>query len=408
MQLLRICFWFSSFFLFLNSLGAQKTVDSNQVVLTSFIVFFETDATAIDTLYSSDLQRLATQIINDSDSARIQGFTDNVGNATYNRLLSKKRALAVRDFLVEQGVPNELLRLESYGEEKPQADNRTSAGRAQNRRVEIALFSNPFVEKADTNLVDPTDADLLQLNIDPPGGAKLVERPMPRSSRLTPGMMLQSKEDSVLSSNGSTALLQFRYTSGEAPPKGIFFQVEGAESFYDLPMTITEREGDLEIPIGLPTNVDKGGFHVIASLYNRKMQISPPDTTNILLLRLGTGKLQISLSWNNKTDQDLYVTDPTGKVIYYNSPSSSTGGELDKDDTNGFGPENIFWLEDAPDGTYHIQVDDYSDTGDLTAFVVTFNGMGTSRRFTGTTQYGSRAEVITFEKKGNQIMWRDE
>jgi len=56
-----------------------------------------------------------------------------------NQELSDKRAAAVRKYFVSKGIAESRLTSIGYGESKPIADNKTSAGRAQNRRVEIKL-----------------------------------------------------------------------------------------------------------------------------------------------------------------------------------------------------------------------------------------------------------------------------
>ncbi len=70
-------------------------------------------------------------------SIEIQGHTDAIGSAEQNRELSLSRAMAVKDYLVSRGVDQQRLRTVGYGEELPIASNRTSAGRAENRRVEL-------------------------------------------------------------------------------------------------------------------------------------------------------------------------------------------------------------------------------------------------------------------------------
>lgn len=72
---------------------------------------------------------------------RIQviGHTDNVGSETYNQQLSERRARAVGDYLISQGVAASQVQMAGRGELEPRADNSTAAGRAQNRRVEIYL-----------------------------------------------------------------------------------------------------------------------------------------------------------------------------------------------------------------------------------------------------------------------------
>jgi outer membrane protein OmpA-like peptidoglycan-associated protein len=69
----------------------------------------------------------------------IDGFTDNKGTPEYNMTLSEKRAKAVRDFLVGQGVGADAVNTRGFGESNPVASNATAAGRQQNRRVELVV-----------------------------------------------------------------------------------------------------------------------------------------------------------------------------------------------------------------------------------------------------------------------------
>ena len=72
--------------------------------------------------------------------AQILGHTDSIGREGYNMLLSRKRARAVRDFLMHAGIDAARLSADGRGEAEPVADNDTPEGRSQNRRVEIRLF----------------------------------------------------------------------------------------------------------------------------------------------------------------------------------------------------------------------------------------------------------------------------
>lgn len=73
----------------------------------------------------------------------VQGHTDGKGSAAYNLGLSQRRALAVRDYLVAQGVPSEELVAKGYGKTQPIASNATAEGRAKNRRVVLVVLDNP-------------------------------------------------------------------------------------------------------------------------------------------------------------------------------------------------------------------------------------------------------------------------
>ena len=72
-------------------------------------------------------------------TALIEGFTDSQGSDAANVDLSQRRAAAVRDALIVQGVVADRLNVRGYGEAYPAATNSTLAGRQTNRRVEIVL-----------------------------------------------------------------------------------------------------------------------------------------------------------------------------------------------------------------------------------------------------------------------------
>ncbi len=117
------------------------------------------------------------------------------------------------------------------------------------------------------------------------------------------------------------------------------------------------------------------------------------------------GVLQIGLSWDtNGTDIDLWVTDPSGEKIYYAHPTSASEGYLDRDDTDGFGPENIYWVNNIPDGNYLVQADYFAGM-EVTNYVVKVtNGLGYSATYNGTlTTVGQVDDVVTISKNGSTI-----
>jgi len=69
----------------------------------------------------------------------VRGFTDSSGSASGNLRLSDKRANAVKDYLVKNGVDASRLTAKGFGEENPIDSNNTSAGRSKNRRVEVKV-----------------------------------------------------------------------------------------------------------------------------------------------------------------------------------------------------------------------------------------------------------------------------
>ena len=79
-------------------------------------------------------------ITNPSVKVKIQGHTDDVGKASDNLILSRNRAKAVKEFLVEGGIEASRLSSEGFGQNQPVADNNTIDGRAANRRTEFKII----------------------------------------------------------------------------------------------------------------------------------------------------------------------------------------------------------------------------------------------------------------------------
>ncbi len=83
-------------------------------------------------------------VLNSNPSLKIviEGYTDNIGTEAYNQKLSEERAKAVKTYLVKKGIQSNRLSTVGYGFSRPGATNKTSAGRALNRRVKLEPLPN--------------------------------------------------------------------------------------------------------------------------------------------------------------------------------------------------------------------------------------------------------------------------
>ena len=104
-------------------------------------VEFDFDKSIIKKGYYQDIDNLAGVMKQYPDlNVVIEGHTDSVGTAEYNKKLSQERADAVKKYMVEKGgIDANRIKAIGFGEEKPIASNDTDEGRQQNRRVEAAV-----------------------------------------------------------------------------------------------------------------------------------------------------------------------------------------------------------------------------------------------------------------------------
>jgi outer membrane protein OmpA-like peptidoglycan-associated protein len=105
-------------------------------------VSFDVNSATVRPAFKPSLGKVAEVLQRYDTQVTVVGHTDSTGAESYNQQLSERRARAVLDELVRQGVPYPRLSAVGRGEYEPRADNTTTTGRAQNRRVEILLQSD--------------------------------------------------------------------------------------------------------------------------------------------------------------------------------------------------------------------------------------------------------------------------
>ncbi len=110
------------------------------LVITISDVLFAINQAELERGASNSLTKLVSFLNqNPQRKVLIEGFTDSTGGEALNLELSNRRSQAVRLALVQQGISNNRIATQGYGEAYPVADNTTAMGRQQNRRVEIIL-----------------------------------------------------------------------------------------------------------------------------------------------------------------------------------------------------------------------------------------------------------------------------
>jgi hypothetical protein len=205
--------------------------------------------------------------------------------------------------------------------------------------------------------------------------------------------------------NGGSSQQQ---VSGSAAFTRVIIAAQGMTNYYqlDLPAGVSAQglllggaTGAMARTMNLVYAVGSGG--VIGSYASQSVRF----------LRVGTGDIQISVAWDDSSDVDLHVIDPTGEEISFSHRTSASGGTLDLDGNaacarNTVGNtatfvsnENVVWPTGAaPSGSYRVILDYWSSCGNpSTDYVVTVQRTGASPLiFTGTfAGNGAPSDTVT-------------
>ena len=106
-------------------------------------ILFDYDSATVKPAARQNLRNLSTSLEKyPGTNVMLVGHTDADGSDEYNQGLSERRAAAAASFLASQGVPRARTDATGRGELEPVASNATASGKAQNRRVEVAIFAS--------------------------------------------------------------------------------------------------------------------------------------------------------------------------------------------------------------------------------------------------------------------------
>ncbi|OGX90331.1 OmpA family protein, partial [Hymenobacter coccineus] len=124
--------------------GIKITFDSG--------ILFDTNSANLRAASQADIVQMAATLQKYPDTnVLVEGHTDNTGTDAINLPLSERRAQAVANATVAQGVSTSRISTKGLGSSDPVGDNSTEVGKQANRRVEIAIFANEKMKKAAEN-----------------------------------------------------------------------------------------------------------------------------------------------------------------------------------------------------------------------------------------------------------------
>lgn len=193
-------------------------------------------------------------------------------------------------------------------------------------------------------------------------------RGLPSSNSSTLNISSINGNSTVLA--GGTNLIHIAASEGATH---VIVGVQDEKGHFQVPMAPSRAQsrGEMAVEVSLQLLIGQqieDGFTIAFAVADDQGNISSYHYLPITLLSAGTGVLQVSLSWDQLNDVDLHLIEPNGHEIYYGSPYSANGGQLDVDSNpacyiDNINNENIYYDEDATIeyGEYEVLVDLWSN-----------------------------------------------
>ncbi len=150
----------------INSQSITEKVQEQEVKIYSNEVYFDFALYDIRPDADSTLREIVA-FLEDQEGyyIRITAHTDFVGTNSNNMTLSINRSNAVKDWLRENGIPDNIMKAKVYGEEQPQATNQTDQGRQLNRRATVDIFKIKRVTSITGTVIDEETGDPLEATV---------------------------------------------------------------------------------------------------------------------------------------------------------------------------------------------------------------------------------------------------
>ena len=217
-------------------------------------------------------------------------------------------------------------------------------------------------------------------------------------------LVIYDYQSKITTSNGGAVFIPFY--SNRAFEK-LSVSIKGSGAIIDQPFIVDSINNRVLFSYQMPVKIEEEGTIRIEYWVTDSLgYVSNIAETEIEVLKLGQGTLQISFSWDNTADLDIWLIEPSAEKIYYGHKKSATGGELDRDDVDGFGPENIYWTSKPPEGQYIIKAHlyNYRYGDEIAQYSININFQETTKTFTGKLDPSNMLdEVATFVIENSNI-----
>lgn len=166
-----------------------------------------------------------------------------------------------------------------------------------------------------------------------------------------------------------------------ASVKEILIGVEGKAGYYKIqPSALKAASMSYLVYLLFSQNFEAESFTIVIAIVDTNGQVSEHQSIHVAQIIAGTGKLQVSCSWNRQNDLDLHLVEPNGFDVNWDTDSSANGGVLDVDSNpicfiDNINSENITYSGTAKieNGVYKVRISLFSDCEitEVTNYVVT-------------------------------------
>jgi hypothetical protein len=184
----------------------------------------------------------------------------------------------------------------------------------------------------------------------------------------------------------------------------------GIGGHYEINLPSAQRTAG--VLLTFPQDVPLSEFELLFAVADPAGAVGPYVGLPTTVTPVGTGDVQVTLSWDVDSDVDVHVIGPDGEEIYYGNRESATGGKLDLDSNaacriDGVRNENVTWpVGTAPRGQYTVRVDYWDSCGvSRTNYTVRISNGGEGQiirgSLTGLGDQGGAGDgvtVATFER----------